>query len=178
MSEDPVEPPRPALTAEDRRRLAHDATRAVRLLAESLEQAGEDPAVAADAASLLERVQAAVEPLRPAVELVSPSSVGAPTMRVTTSRGTSWSVLAPVRSEAIPTGTASGTWGFQGTAVGRTPPEQAEVSAEDVPMLLAEMADSLRDLVENGRSLSATDVLQWAMFAMAYLSLLIQVLDR
>ncbi len=194
MSEDRAKSPRPPLRAEDRRRLARDARRAVRLLAESLEEAGEDPSAATDAGRLLERVQAAVQPLTitGTAGIPSPAAFGqggsvtlhpdSTTHSQTAGQPTMVEVPAPVvgvAASTLPTLTASAA-GFvtrTSNAEGGTP-ESVEVTPEDVPYLLAEMADTLQDLLRQGGRLSHRDVLQWALFAMAYLSLLIQVLDR
>lgn len=77
MSEDAAEPPpRPPFTAEERRRLRNEAVHAVRRLSEALEQPGQDSDSAADALALIARLQAAVEPLRASVAIVSSSAVG------------------------------------------------------------------------------------------------------
>jgi hypothetical protein len=86
MSEDPTEAPRRPLTAQDRDCLRNDAIRTMRLLSEALDQPDQDPDSAADAALLVARLQAAVEPLRASVAVVSASAVG--TGALTTGRPT------------------------------------------------------------------------------------------
>jgi hypothetical protein len=193
MADVPSETPRPDLSPEDRQRLAREARRAVRLLAVFLEDAGDDPSAATDAAALLEKLQAAVEPLRTAAASLSGEgtlsaggslmagpatlsgsgtvSMSAPgLLTVSTKRSTSWNVEAPRAS-----GTGAGTWGFSGSAEGPAP-EAVPVTAVDVPGLIAEIADTLLDMRDQGRGLSNADIIALATFVQGWLAMLLTVL--
>ncbi len=193
MADDPSEQAQPHLSAEDRRRLAREARRAVRLLAEFLEEAGEDPSAATDAAALLERVQAAVQPLRSAAGSLSGEgtltaggslvagpanlsgsgtvSLSAPALlTVTASLSTSWNVEAP-----IPSGTGVGTFSVSASGEGHAP-QAVQVTAVDVPGLMAEIADTLLDIRDQGRGFSNADILAMATFVQGWLAMLLTLL--
>jgi hypothetical protein len=145
------EAPQPPLSREDRRRLAREARRTVRLLAEALEEAGEDPSAATDAAALLDRVQAAVQPLRAAAGALSGEgtlTAGPPALlQVTATRSTFWNVEAPVASgTGAATLTVTATGSGHSVPSGSAPPDTFQVTAEDVPWILWQVLLRLDDM--------------------------------
>lgn len=204
MADDRPEEVAAHLRPEDRRRLAHEARRAVRRLAEALEEAGEDPSAATDAATLLKRLQAAVQPL-------AVTGTAGIASRAAFGRGGSVNIqgqvatgsqtaaqghirisapLAPTHASApapvvgtlagtlpSPSGMLTGHVTWTGAAGGAAP-DSGQITANEVPQLLAEIADTLLDIWEQQSGLSNQEIVAWATYVQTWLSMLLQVLLR
>ncbi len=179
------------VSAEDRRRLRNDAVLAVRLLAESLDQA-DDPNSRADGRALLARVQAAIEPLRMSAAALTAEATltagpGPRRVAVALSAAASLTVavnhVVHVRAQDTltvldsatatvtaqdafgttppTTSTATGTVTWTGAEPGSAP-QTFEVTPEDTPWILLQILLRLDDLANpDTPGVTIAQIYQW-----------------
>jgi len=159
------------VSAEDRRRLRNDAVLAVRLLAESLDQA-DDPNSRADGRALLARVQAAIEPLRMSAAALTAEATltagpGPRRVAVALSAAASLTVavnhVVHVRAQDTLTvlDSATGTVTWTGAEPGSAP-QTFEVTPEDTPWILLQILLRLDDLANpDTPGVTIAQIYQW-----------------
>ncbi len=154
----------PGLTPEARRHLRNQAVHAVRLLAESLEHADDEPQSAAEGQALVARLQAAIEPLRASTAALSGEGTltGAPppgtaaaalsgsgtlsvavhhvvqvhdTVAVLVSATVTLTAQDATGTPPPATGSGSGTVTVTGTGHGEAP-QTFQVTADDTPLIM------------------------------------------